>query len=193
VLGKHSGRHALRERLSALGHDLDDVALDEVFLRFKTLADKKREVFDADLEAMAVGRDPEAAGPWHLSHLHATSHIGASASASVRLSHDDGRVVSEAAIGDGPIDAVIRAVSRAVGHDFCVEEFQIRALSEGGDAQGQAAISVVHEGRELRGQSVSTDIVEAAANAILEIANRIEHASAPASATAPTIATANAR
>jgi 2-isopropylmalate synthase len=185
VLGKHSGRHALRERLSMLGHDLDDAALDEVFTRFKTLADKKREVFDADLDAMAVGRDPDAAGPWHLSHLHATSHIGSSASASVRLSHDDGRVVSEAAIGDGPVDAVIRAVSRAVGHDFSVNEFRIRALSEGGDAQGQAAISVTHQGRELRGQSVSTDIVEAAANAILEIANRIEHvnAAAPSAAT----------
>ncbi len=70
---------------------------------------------------------------------------------------------------------MLRAVSRAVGHDFAVNEFHIRALSEGGDAQGQAAISVSHEGRELRGQAVSTDIVEAAAMAILEIANRIEH------------------
>ena len=178
VLGKHSGRHALRERLSELGHDLNDRALDEVFTRFKTLADRKREVFDADLEAIAMGRDPEAAGPWHLSHLHATSHIGSSASASVRLTHEDGRVVSEAAIGDGPVDAVLRAVSRAVGHDFSISEFQIRALSEGGDAQGQAAISVIHQDRELRGQSVSTDIVEAAAQAILEIANRIEHLAA---------------
>ncbi|SFN07097.1 2-isopropylmalate synthase [Dokdonella immobilis] len=175
VLGKHSGRHALRERLSMLGHELDEAALDEVFVQFKTLADRKREVFDADIEALAVGRDPEAAGPWHLSHLHATSHVDSSASASVRLTHDDGRVVSEAAIGDGPVDAVLRAVSRAVGHEFAVEEFHIRALSEGGDAQGQAAISVIHEGRELRGQAVSTDIVEAAAKAILEIANRIEH------------------
>ncbi len=175
VLGKHSGKHALRERLSMLGHELDDTALGEAFTQFKTLADKKREVFDADIEAIALGRDPEAAGPWHLSHLHATSHVGASASASVRLTHDDGRVVSEAAIGDGPVDAVLRAVSRAVGHDFAVNEFHIRALSEGGDAQGQAAISVSHEGRELRGQAVSTDIVEAAAMAILEIANRIEH------------------
>ena len=178
VLGKHSGRHALRERLLTLGHDLNDAVLDEVFTRFKTLADRKREVFDADLEAIAMGRDPEAAGPWHLSHLHATSHIGSSASASVRLTHEDGRVVSEAAIGDGPVDAVLRAVSRAVGHDFSISEFQIRALSEGGDAQGQAAISVIHQDRELRGQSVSTDIVEAAAQAILEIANRIEHLAA---------------
>ena len=188
VLGKHSGRHALRERLATLGHELDDAALDDVFTRFKALADKKREVFDADIEAMALGRDPEALGPWHLSHLHATSHVGASASASVRLSHDDGRVVSEAAIGDGPVDAVLRAVTRAVGHDFSVDEFHIRALSEGGDAQGQAAIRVIHEGRELRGQSVSTDIVEAAANAILEIANRIEHLNADAPPAATVIA-----
>ncbi|MEO8011412.1 MAG: alpha-isopropylmalate synthase regulatory domain-containing protein, partial [Dokdonella sp.] len=174
VLGKHSGRHALRDRLCALGHVLDDSALDEIFARFKTLADKKREVFDADIEAIALGRDPEAAGPWHLTHLHATSHIGANASASVRLTHDDGREISEAALGDGPVDAVLRAVSRAVGHDFVVHEFQIRALGEGGDAQGQAAITVIHEGRELRGQAVSTDIVEAAALAALEIANRIE-------------------
>jgi 2-isopropylmalate synthase len=94
------------------------------------------------------------------------------------LSHDDGRDVSEAAIGDGPVDAVLRAVSRAVGREFAVSEFNIRALSEGGDAQGQAAISIQHEGRELRGQAVSTDIVEAAALAVLQIANRVERISA---------------
>lgn len=178
VLGKHSGRHALRERLVSLGYELDDPAIDDVFRNFKNLADKKREVFDADIEALALGRDPEAAGPWHLTHLHATSHFGASASASVRLSHDDGRDVSEAAIGDGPVDAVLRAVSRAIGREFAVSEFNIRALSEGGDAQGQAAISIQHEGRELRGQAVSTDIVEAAALAVLQIANRVERISA---------------
>ena len=174
VLGKHSGRHALRERLESLGHVLDDAALDAVFVRFKQLADRKREVFDADIEAIALGHDPEATGPWKLTHLHATSHVGASASASVRLAHEDGREIGEAALGDGPVDAVLRAVSRAVGHDFTLHEFHIRALSEGGDAQGQAAIIALHEGRELRGQAVSTDIVEAAALAALEVANRIE-------------------
>ncbi|HNR92934.1 MAG TPA: alpha-isopropylmalate synthase regulatory domain-containing protein, partial [Dokdonella sp.] len=152
------------------------------FASFKVLADRKREVFDADIEAIALGHDPEASGPWTLSHLHATSHVGAKASASVKLSHEDGREVSEAALGDGPVDAVLRAVSRAVGHDFTIHEFNIRALSEGGDAQGQAAIIALHEGRELRGQAVSTDIVEAAALAALEVANRIErmHARSPA-------------
>ena len=90
VLGKHSGRHALRERLAALGHAPDEAELDQIFTRFKTLADKKREVFDSDLEALALGRDAEALGPWRIVHLHAASHLGGSASASVRLQHEDG-------------------------------------------------------------------------------------------------------
>lgn len=174
VLGKHSGRHALRERLAALGHAPDDVALDQIFTRFKNLADKKREVFDSDLEALALGRDAEALGPWRIVHLHAASHLGGSASASVRLQREDGVLASEAAIGDGPVDAALRAIGRAVGQDFELVDFQIRALSEGGDAQGQATLGVRHAGRELRGRGVSTDIVEAAALAALEIVNRIE-------------------
>jgi 2-isopropylmalate synthase len=174
VLGKHSGRHALRERLAALGHAPDETALDQIFTRFKTLADKKREVFDSDLEALALGRDADALGPWRIVHLHAASHLGGSASASVRLQREDGVLASEAAIGDGPVDATLRAIGRAVGQDFELVEFQIRALSEGGDAQGQATLGVRHAGRELRGRGVSTDIVEAAALAALEIANRIE-------------------
>ncbi|ANB16165.1 2-isopropylmalate synthase [Dokdonella koreensis] len=174
VLGKHSGRHALRERLAALGYAPDEAQLDAIFTRFKTLADRKREVFDSDLEALAVGRDPEAVGPWHLEHLNASSHLGGNGSASVRLVHEDGRRASEAAIGDGPIDAVLRAIGRAIGHDLELTDFQIRALSHGGDAQGQATLGVRHQDRELKGRGVSTDIVEAAALAALEIANRIE-------------------
>jgi len=177
VLGKHSGRHALRERLVALGHTLDEADLDELFVRFKTLCDKKKEVRDSDLEALAVGRDPDAAGPWHYTHLHASSHLGGSASASVRLRHDDGREVGGEAIGDGPVDALLRAVGNGIGHELAIDSFQIRALGEGADAQGQAALSITHEGRELRGSAVSTDIIEAAALAVLEIVNRIEHAS----------------
>ena len=184
VLGKHSGRHALRERLIALGYTLEDADLDELFVRFKTLCDRKKEVRDSDLEALAVGRDPDAAGPWHFTHLHAASHLGGSASASIRLRHDDGRDVGGDAVGDGPVDAVLRAVGRAVGHELIIDSFQIRALSEGGDAQGQAALSITHEGRELRGQAISTDIIEAAALAALEIVNRIEHSSQHAQAPA---------
>ena len=174
VLGKHSGRHALRERLSNLGHEFDDAQLDEVFTRFKTLADKKREVFDSDLDALALGLDPDAVGPWRLQHLHATTHLGNGASASVKLKHTDGRLCAEAALGDGPVHAVLRAITRAAGMALDIDDFQIRSLSNGADAQGRASLTVHHNGRELCGRGVSTDIVEAAAQAALEVINRVE-------------------
>ena len=173
VLGKHSGRHALRERLAGLGHVPDDAQLDEIFSRFKTLADRKREVFDNDLEALALGRDPDALGPWRIAQLHTSSHVGGMASASVKLSHEDGRQASEASIGDGPVHAVVRAIERATGHALEIGDFQVRSLSLGGDAQGQATLIVEHAGRSIRGNGVSTDIVEAAALAALEVVNRI--------------------
>jgi 2-isopropylmalate synthase len=185
VLGKHSGRHALRERLATLGHEPDEAQLDEIFSRFKTLADRKREVFDNDLEALALGRDPEALGPWRIAQLHSSSHVGGMASASVKLTHEDGRQASEASIGDGPVHAVLCAIERATGHALQTSDFQVRSLSLGGDAQGQATLTVEHQGREVRGNGVSTDIVEAAALAALEVVNRIERLSPTASGVRP--------
>jgi 2-isopropylmalate synthase len=174
VLGKHSGRHALRQRLQTMGHAVDDAAMESIFARFKALADKKREVHDEDLEAIALGMDPEATGPWHIAQLNTNSHLGGSASASVKLTHDNGHEVGEAAIGDGPVDAVLRAIERATGTTLDVTQFQVRAVSEGGDAQGHAKLTARHAERDWRGSGVSTDIIEATAHAALAIVNRIE-------------------
>jgi 2-isopropylmalate synthase len=174
VLGKHSGRHALRQRLQSMGHEVDETAMDSVFARFKALADKKREIHDEDLEAIAMGLDPEAIGPWRLVQLNTNSHMGGSASASVKLAHDNGHEIGEAAIGDGPVDAVLRAIERATGTTLDVTQFQVRAVSEGGDAQGQAQLTARHAERDWRGNGVSTDIIEATAHAALAIVNRIE-------------------
>lgn len=181
VLGKHSGRHALRQRLQSMGHDVDEAAMDDVFARFKTLADKKREVHDEDLEAIALGMDPEATGPWRIAQLNTNSHLGGSASASVKLTHDSGHEVGEAAIGDGPVDAVLRAIERATGTSLDVTRFQVRAVSEGGDAQGHAQLTAHHGERDWRGDGVSTDIIEATAHAALAIVNRIERQAPPCS------------
>lgn len=178
VLGKHSGRAALRQRLQALGHAPEEAALDAIFARFKTLADKKREVHDEDLEALALGQDPDALGPWRLLRLDTSTHLGAGASAAVKLRHDDGREAAEAAIGDGPVDAVLRAIERATDSDLRLADFQVRAVSEGGDAQGQARLVAHHAGRQWNGAGVSTDIVEATAQAALAIVNRIERQAA---------------
>jgi 2-isopropylmalate synthase len=174
VLGKHSGRAAVRQRMLALGHEPDEAAMEAIMLRFKVLADKKREVHDEDLEALALGLDPEAAGPWQIIQLNTNSHLGGNASASVKLRHDDGREVGEAALGDGPVDAVLRALGRAAGVDFSVSDFTVRAVSEGGDAQGQAQLSGRQNERDWSGKGVSTDIIEATALAALAIVNRIE-------------------
>ncbi|MBB3227990.1 2-isopropylmalate synthase [Luteibacter sp. Sphag1AF] len=174
VLGKHSGRHALRQRASDLGYVLDDAAMDVVFERFKALADRKRTVTDEDVEALASGADPEHTGPWRFTHLHTSSHLGGGASVSLKLTHEDGRTVSEAAIGDGPVDAMLRAVERATGEAISLADFNIRAVSEGGDAEGHATLTAHHDGHDYRGSGVSTDIVEATAQAVLAIVNRIE-------------------
>ncbi len=176
VLGKHSGRAALRKRLEELGHAPDEARMDAIFERFKQLADRKREIHDGDLDAMALGRDPEQAGPWRIVQLHATSHLGGGASASVALEHADGRKASEAAIGDGPVDAVLRAFERAVGQPLQLEDFRVEAVSEGGDAQGRVNVAVRHHDRRWRGQGVGTDIVGASAEAALEVVNAIAHA-----------------
>jgi len=184
VLGKHSGRAALRQRLAVLGHAPDEATLDAIFARFKALADRKREVHDEDLDAIALGQDPDAQGPWRLMQLNTSTHLGGSASASVRLAHADGRQLSEAAIGDGPVDAVLRAIERATGSALELAQFQVRAVGAGGDAQGQAHLLAHHDGREWRGHGVSTDIVEATAQAALAIVNRITRHHAPAQAPA---------
>ncbi len=105
VLGKHSGRHAFRDRISELGFDLDDVELNRAFAEFKKLADQKKEVFDADIESIVLHAEIEKPGPWSLADLRIASGKGAFASAALGLTHSDGRKVREASVGDGPIDA----------------------------------------------------------------------------------------
>lgn len=175
VLGKHSGRAAVRDRLTSFGHRVEDEALDRLMIDFKRIADRKKEVFDADLEALWLGIDPHDAGPWHLDALSVSTAIGGRVqpTVSVVLSDDDGRIVREAATGDGPIDAIARAIARATGDDFEVRDYTVRSITAGGDAQGQATVRAISGGREYRGQAVSTDVIEASARAMLEVANRI--------------------
>jgi 2-isopropylmalate synthase len=176
VLGKHSGRAALAERLTQLGFQLEEAALNQVFAAFKTLADRKKEVFDADLEALALGQTAGEPGPWRLAALQLQSAIGRAGlpSACVRLLHEDGRRVDEAAVGDGPVHAVFAALERASGTAITLRQYHVRSLTTGEDAQGEARIEAEVDGREYRGRAVSTDIIEASALALIEVINRIE-------------------
>lgn len=173
VLGKHSGRHALRERVKELGFDIDEAEFARVFEEFKALADKKKELFDGDIEALVLKAEGHDQGPWSLEGLSTSSGLQ-SATATVTLRHQDGRCLERRSIGDGPVDAAFKAIEDITGVKPSLQKFELRSLSEGEDAQGEAIVYVNFQDRSYRGSSATTDIVESATRAFLEVINRIE-------------------
>src|SRR5580658_2349060 len=182
VLGKHSGRHAFRERVQALGFELDELEFNRIFEEFKAFADKKTELFDGDIEALVLRAEGSAAGPWRLVELTTETKSGAIARATVHLEHSDGRHVERSASGDGPVDAAFKAIESATGIAVVLRKFEVQAVSEGEDAQGEARVYVEYNHKHYRGASVSTNIVESGTRAFLEVINRIELAQAGARA-----------
>src|SRR5690349_5076854 len=178
VLGKHSGRHALRDRIKELGFELDEVEFTRIFEQFKALADKKKELYDGDIEALVLNAEHSAAGPWSLLNLRTSFDSAKTAEATVRLKHTDGREIEMRSTGDGPVDAALKAIERATGLDVVLRKFEVRSVSAGEDAQGESLVYVEYNQRTYRGSSVSTNIVESATQAFLEVINRIELASA---------------
>lgn len=175
VLGKHSGRHALRDRLRQLGYELDDSRLDVVFSEFKILADRKKEVFDEDLEAI-VGEVLEGADnvpTWQLVSLQTTGGTGVVPTATVRIRNvKSGEESMDAATGDGPIDAAFSCIMRMTGIESVLREYDLRAVTGGRDAQGEVHLELLSNGRTFRGRGRSTDIIEASVLAYLHALNR---------------------
>src|SRR6266404_6095572 len=174
VLGKHSGRHALTARLKDLGYQLEPEQIDRVFEELKKLADKKKEIYDGDLDALLVGLFQNGtARRWQLASLNAVSGTGSPPTAAVSLLARDGRKLDEAATGDGPVDAVFKCIERITGVKARLRDFTVENVTAGEDAQGEVVVVVEHEGRTYRGRGLSTDIVLASAEAYLEVVNRI--------------------
>jgi 2-isopropylmalate synthase len=182
VLGKHSGRHALADRVRELGFSISETELERLFARFKQLADRKRQVFDADIEALVVGEDSEAAGPWTLEHFHATSGLGEQqlASAAVVVCGPDNARHREAAAGDGPVDAGFKALARATGIEFELQGMRLRSITEGEDAQAEVEVRARIASADYTGRGVATDIVAACVRAFVEILNRATRNTSPA-------------
>ena len=177
VLGKHSGRHAFRSRLEELGLELDEESFERVFQQFKELADKKKEIFDDDLEALVTEELESAAGEpeiFRLVSFHISSGTNAVPTATVQL-EVGGEILTDASTGDGPIDAVYRAVDRITGMDCDLTDYSIRAITGGKDAMGEVSVQVESGSVTERGRATSTDIVEASARAYLAAANRVAH------------------
>ncbi len=173
ILGKHSGRHAFRERVGQLGFTPNDAELNRAFEAFKELADRKKELFDADIEAIIMNAEGDDRGPWIMEALHTSTGTGAPATGSVHLRHEDGRAVEEAAVGDGPVEAAFKAIERATGIEPELKNFEVHGVTVGDDAQGEVTVTLEYNGRSYRGNGISTDIVEAGARAFLEVINRI--------------------
>ncbi|GAB4122067.1 MAG: 2-isopropylmalate synthase [Rhodothalassiaceae bacterium] len=175
VLGKHSGRHAFADRARALGHELAPERLDAAFKAFKALADRKRTITNSDIEGLILGREVEALGPWRLKALQVStgSGDGALTTAAVALDHEKGREAREAALGNGPLDAAFKAIKRATRIEATLEDFSVRSIGSGADAQGWADVRLSLDGLSVHGSGVDTDIVLAGARAYLDALNRL--------------------
>ena len=185
VLGKHSGRAALADRIRTLGYPLDESALNRVYEAFKTLADKKKQVYDEDLEAL-LDQDADAErAQWRIDSFLVTSSTRESAMAKVVLRDAQDQVREDSAPGDGPLDAIFSAIQRLTGVEAGLEDYSTRAVTGGKDAQGEATVRLNHQGSLVRGRGVSTDVIEAAALAYLAAINRIQWATARRADTDP--------
>ena len=174
VLGKHSGRHALRQRVADLGYHLSDDQLNNAFDAFKILADRKKEVYDADIESLAENQlQTTTTKLYTLQAFTSNAGTGTLPSAAVCLWRSDGTILKDAATGDGPVDAVFKTIARICAVNLKLIDYRVRAVTVGTDAQGEAYIEAEHAGRKLHARAVSTDIVEASALAYLEIINRM--------------------
>ncbi len=173
VLGKHSGRHAFRNRAQELGFTLDEVETNRAFQAFKKLADQKKDVYDGDIEAIIMNVDGASAGPWFLKSLSVQTNSGQPATAMVMLVNEDGTEVNETASGDGPVAAAFTALEKVTGVALTLKSFELHSASMGEDAQGEVTVAVESGGSSYRGRAANVDIVEAGSRACLEVMNRI--------------------
>jgi 2-isopropylmalate synthase len=173
VLGKHSGRAAFKDRAIQLGYALTDAQLEPAFVKFKALADKKKEVFDEDIEAIVDDQLEISAGLWTLVGVQVITGSSAIPTATVTLKDSNGQTVQDASIGDGPVDAIYSAIQRLTGVKAELTDYRIRSISKGRDAQGEAMVELLHNGRTLKGRGLSTDILEASALAYLGAITRL--------------------
>src|SRR5919108_2720445 len=167
VLGKHSGRHALKNALEEMGVRVDGQALNTAFKRFKEIADKKKKVTALDLEAIVSDEMKQAPAAFELESFDVEASSSRSPLARVRVRMPSGEVESGSFTGDGPVDAFFSAINAAVGRDARLKEFHVSAVTGGRDALGGGNVLLELDGRLSSGVGGSTDILEAAGKAYL--------------------------
>jgi len=173
TLGKLSGRHAFKARLEELGYTLSDEEFARAFTAFKELADKKKEIGDRDIEALIAEEMRTFSETYHLEHVQVSCGDHLVPTASVKLVGPDGRVMADAALGTGPVDAVYKAINRLVGVPNNLIEFSVKSVTAGIDAMGEVTIRIESGGRTYTGRGAATDIIVASAKAYMNALNRL--------------------
>jgi 2-isopropylmalate synthase len=177
VLGKHSGRHALRQALAELGYEVDGQLLNTAFKRFKEIADKKKQVTAMDLEALVTDELREELPGFALEWFEVEASSRRPPHATVGVRAPDGSELRGSFTGDGPVDAVFRAINAATGRDARLREFRVDAVTGGQDALGETSVVLELAGQTGAGQGVSTDIIEAAGRAYVRaLSNAVRRA-----------------
>ncbi|QDR82882.1 2-isopropylmalate synthase [Sporomusa termitida] len=172
VLGKHSGRHAFEERLKHLGYEIDTDMVNNLFIKFKDLADRKKMVFDKDIEALIVEKAAVRPEWYTLAYYHVVSGNQTLATASVQLKTSAG-ICEAASCGDGPVDAAFKAIEQAVGFAVGLHDYQLKAVTAGEDALGESTVWIERDGRTFNGRGLSTDVIEASAKAYVNAINKM--------------------
>jgi len=171
VLGKHSGRHAFKDRLKSLGIELPEVSLDRAFIRFKDLADKKKEIYDEDLIAIVEDQGHLAHVAYTLVDLISTSGTHIAPQVVVTVLHK-GKKQSKESTGDGPVDACYKAIELVTKLKTDLLDYSIKAVTQGKDALGDVTVKVSIKGEMIIGRGASTDIIEASAKAYINAINK---------------------
>ncbi len=173
VLGKTSGRHAVRARIQELGYRLNEGEFQQVFTSFKTLADKKRQIFDKDLEVIIIDETRPTPEIYILEHVQVSCGNHTVPTATVRLRSPDGRILADADLGTGPVDAVYRTINRIIHVPNDLIEFSVKSVTEGIDAVGEVTIRIQSDGQIFTGRGANTDIIVAATKAYMNALNKL--------------------
>lgn len=173
ILGKLSGRHAFRERLKELGYRLSEEDLEKAFSRFKQLADKKREIYDEDIESIVVEEILRMPKRYKLVYLNVIAGNVTVPTATVQM-EVDGKLIQEAGFGDGPVDATFKTIKKITKTKSKLLQFAINAITSGTEAQGEVTVKLEEKGYTVIGQGADTDVIVASAKAYINALNKME-------------------
>jgi 2-isopropylmalate synthase len=174
VLGKHSGRHALKTKLAQLGYDLSDEDFEKAFKAFKSIADKKKVVYDEDVDAIIAENILRIPHRFELKYININCGTFAKPSATVQM-EVDGKIVNKASFGDGPVDAAFKVIKDITGINCKLVNFSVKSITGGTDALGEVNVRIEYQGKQASGQGADTDIIVASAKAFVNAMNKLAY------------------